>query len=76
MTLEDGTAAGQITSAAELPLAAGRRVFALGMIKSDAEAGAAAGAETRSPVFNYKVGAIAGTARILAAPPKLSKKRA
>jgi folate-binding protein YgfZ len=80
LTLEDGTAAGQIRSAAELPLAAGRRVFALGMIRSEAEAGAEtgtdAGAEPRSQVFNYKVGATAGTARILEAPPKLSQKRA
>ncbi len=84
LTLEDGTAAGQIRSAVELPLAAGRRVFALGMIKSDAEAATATGpeagretgTETRSPVFNYKVGATVGTARILEAPPKFSQKRA
>src|SRR5208282_2960802 len=37
LTLEDGTAAGQIRSAAELLLAAGRRVFALGMIRSEVE---------------------------------------
>ena len=37
LTLEDGTAAGQITSAAELPLASGHRVFALGMMRSEAE---------------------------------------
>ena len=35
LTLEDGTAAGQITSAAELPLKKGRRVFALGMMKAE-----------------------------------------
>src|SRR5208282_539517 len=37
LALEDGTAAGQITSAAELPLASGSRVFALGMIRTEAE---------------------------------------
>jgi folate-binding Fe-S cluster repair protein YgfZ len=76
LTLVDGTAAGQIRSAAELPLASGRRVFALGMIRSEAEAGAETGTETRSQLFNYKAGAIEGTARILEAPPKLSQKRA
>lgn len=70
LTLEDGTAAGQIRSAAELPLAAGGRVFALGIIRSEAEA--VAGTEVRSQVFNYKTGALEGTARILEAPPKLS----
>jgi folate-binding protein YgfZ len=75
LTLEDGTAAGQIRSAAELPLASGRSVFALGMIRSEAEVKAEAGAEERSRVFNYKAGAIEGTARILEAPPKLSQKR-
>jgi folate-binding protein YgfZ len=63
----DGTAAGQITSAAELALPAGRRVFALGTIRSEAEA--------RSQVFGYKAGALEGTARILEAPPKLGQKR-
>ena len=36
----DRTAAGQITSAAELALSSGRRVFALGMLRTEAEAGA------------------------------------
>ncbi len=73
LTLEDGTAsgagtgAGQIRSAAELALASGNRVFALGMVRSEAEAG--------EQVFAYKSGAVAGTARILEAPPKLGKKR-
>jgi folate-binding protein YgfZ len=67
LTLEDGTAAGQIRSAAELTLASGNRVFALGMVRSEAE--------TREQVFAYKTGATAGTARILEAPPKLGKKR-
>ncbi len=59
----DGTVAGQITSAAELPLANGRRVFALGMMRTEAE--------ERGPVFRYMAGAQEGTAQILEAPPKL-----
>jgi len=64
-------AAGQITSAAELALSSGRRVFALGMLRSEAEAGA----EEREQVFAYKAGAEEGTARILEAPPKLGQRR-
>jgi hypothetical protein len=64
-------AAGQITSAAELALSSGRRVFALGMLRSEAEAGA----EEREQVFGYKAGAEEGTARILEAPPKLGQRR-
>jgi folate-binding protein YgfZ len=67
LKLEDGTAAGQITSAAELRLPAGPRVFALGMMRSEAEEHAQA--------FAYQAGAIEGTARILEAPPKLGQKR-
>jgi folate-binding protein YgfZ len=63
LTLEDGTAAGQIASAAELPLGASRRVFALGMIRSETE--------LRNQPFTYHAGTAAGTARILAAPPSL-----
>ncbi len=68
LALDDGAAAGQITSAAELPLADGRRVFALGMMRAEAEA--------RGQQFRYKVGALEGTAGILAAPPSLGKARA
>jgi folate-binding protein YgfZ len=60
----DGEPAGQITSAAELKLASGARVFALGMIRGEAEA--------RDEALSYNTGAGAGTARILAAPPKLN----
>jgi folate-binding protein YgfZ len=67
LALDDGTAAGQITSAAELPLVKGRRVFALGMIRSEAE--------ERSESFRYTDGATQGTARILNAPPDLDAKR-
>ena len=66
LALEDGKSAGQITSAAELPLAAGPRVFALGMIRSEAES-----APADNQTFNYASDAGAGTARILAAPPVL-----
>jgi folate-binding protein YgfZ len=67
LKIEDGTVAGQIRSAAELALAAGNRVFAVGMVRSEAEAG--------EQVLSYKAGAVAGTARILETPPKLGKKR-
>jgi folate-binding protein YgfZ len=54
--------AGQVTSAAELPLANGNRGFALGMIRSEAEA--------RNEPFTYRVGSDAGSARILTTAPK------
>ena len=63
LTLEDGAVAGQITSAAELPMARGSRVFALSMIRAEAE--------LRNQPFTYTVGEATGTARILTAPPKL-----
>jgi folate-binding protein YgfZ len=65
LTLEDGSSGGQITSAAELPLKQGRRAFALGMIRSDAE--------TQSQTFKYETAAGKGTASILASPPKIGK---
>jgi folate-binding protein YgfZ len=63
LTLEGGAVTGHITSAAELPLTAGRRAFALGMIRGEAEA--------RNQPFTYTAGTAAATARILAAPPRL-----
>jgi folate-binding protein YgfZ len=60
---EDGTIAGQIRSAAELPFDSGRRVFALGMMRAEAEVG--------DPCFTYTAGSATGTGRILAAPPSL-----
>ena len=63
LTLEDGTVAGAITSAAELPLKNGARLFALGMMGTEAEA--------KSQSFRLKAGTIEGTASILAAPPRL-----
>ena len=59
----DGSAAGQITSAAELQLSDGRRVFALGMMRADAEA-------SNQPL-TYTAGTAVGDARILATPPNL-----
>jgi folate-binding protein YgfZ len=69
LTFEDAAgksaAAGQITSATELPLASGSRVFALGMIRGEAELG--------SKSLTYTAGAVTGTARILAEPPNLEQ---
>ncbi len=62
LTLE-GAPAGHITSAAELPLAAGSRIFGLGMIRGEAE--------LRNQPLTYTAGTATGTARILAAPPTL-----
>jgi folate-binding protein YgfZ len=59
--LLDGTAAGHITSAAELPLESGIRRFALAMIRSEAE--------VKNLPLTYGEGA--GTARILTQPPAL-----
>jgi folate-binding protein YgfZ len=63
LTLDDGTVAGQIRSAAELPLAKGSRVFALGMIRGEAE--------LRNQPFAYTTGTAAGKGQILAAGPDL-----
>jgi folate-binding protein YgfZ len=67
LKLEDGTVAGQITSAAELLLEKGTRVFALGMIRGEAE--------ERSEKLHYSAGTGEGTARILDAPPNLRAKK-
>jgi folate-binding protein YgfZ len=61
--LDGETAAGHITSAAELALPAGRRTFALGMIRGSAE--------TRSQPLRYTAGTGKGTARILDGAPEL-----
>jgi len=63
LTLESGAVAGQITSAAELPLEKGHRLFALGMIRGEAE--------LRNQPLTYTAGETAGTANILTAPPQL-----
>jgi len=64
LTMEGGVAAGQIASAAELALTIGTRVFALGMIRGEAE--------LRNQPLAYASGTEAGTARILAGPVSLS----
>jgi folate-binding protein YgfZ len=61
LKLPDGTVTGQITSAAALQLPSGARLFALGMIRGEAE--------LRSEPFTYAAGTATGAARILAAPP-------
>ena len=58
-------AAGQITSAAELPFASAKRYFALGMIRGEAELG--------NKPLTYAAGTAAGKARILAGPPGLEQ---
>ncbi len=67
LTLPDGTAAGQITSAAALPLPKASRVFALGMITAAAEAS--------DQPLTYKAGTDTWTARLLAAPPSLKLRK-
>jgi folate-binding protein YgfZ len=61
-----GNAAGHITSASELILASGPRIFAMGMIRSEAE--------LRNEPLNYAVGEATGIARILATPPTFDGK--
>lgn len=60
---QDGTAVGQITSATELLLKNGKRVFALGMVRAEAEA--------QSQTFGYSAAGVEGTAQILDEPPSL-----
>jgi len=59
----DGAAAGQITSAAQLATGTGNRVFALGMIRGEAEA--------RDLPLGFVDGSQSGTARLLDGPPIL-----
>jgi len=60
-----GAAAGLITSAAELQLAQGNRVFALGMIRGEAE--------VRNQTLSYTADSATGAARILSEPPVLNQ---
>jgi folate-binding protein YgfZ len=60
----DGAPAGQITSAAGLAFGKTSRVFALGMMRAEAEA--------RNLPLHYEVGSTVGTARILDGPPNLN----
>jgi aminomethyltransferase len=64
LTLKDGASAGSITSAAPLALPSGTRIFALGMIRGEAE--------LRNQLLHYSAGPVAGTARILAEPPSFA----
>jgi folate-binding protein YgfZ len=63
LKLQDGSVAGHITSAVELSLPKGKRIFALGMVRAETEAA--------SQSLNYASGAATGTAQILAEPPEL-----
>jgi folate-binding Fe-S cluster repair protein YgfZ len=63
LNLEGGVIVGEITSAAELTLRTGSRVFALGMMRGEAE--------VRNQSFTYNAGTTTGSARILAAQPVL-----
>jgi hypothetical protein len=65
--LDGGAVAGQLTSAAELNLASGSRLFALGMIRAEAELG--------DKTLSYSAGPAAGTARILAGAPALGAEK-
>jgi len=57
----NGATAGQITSAADLPLASGTRRFALAMLRGEAEA--------QDEALSYSTDSGNGTARILSAAP-------
>jgi folate-binding protein YgfZ len=59
----DGAEAGHITSAAELPLPGGARIFALGMIRAEAEQG--------NRPFTYAAGESTGAARLVSGAPQL-----
>ena len=63
LIMDGGAIAGQITSAAELLLTTGNRVFALGMVRGEAE--------LHNQPLTYRAGTATGTAHILAAPPVL-----
>jgi len=57
LSLEGGTVVGQVTSAAELKLAAGSRAVGLGMMRAEAEVG--------EKTFHYTDGTNSGLARIV-----------
>ena len=61
--LDGKTAAGHVTSAAELALPTGKRTFALGVIRGSAE--------TRNQELSYGAGADKGTAWVLDSAPKV-----
>jgi folate-binding protein YgfZ len=59
----DGAPAGHITSAAEIRLGTGKRIFALGMMRAEAE--------VRNLPMSYETGSGSGVARILEGAPGL-----
>ncbi|MFZ0302966.1 MAG: folate-binding protein [Terracidiphilus sp.] len=63
LKLADGSPAGHITSASELPLEKGRRAFALAMVRAEAEA--------KEEALHYSSALGEGTARIHATHPVL-----
>jgi folate-binding protein YgfZ len=63
LKLADGSQAGHITSAAELPLERGSRAFALAMVRAEAEA--------KEEILHYSSATGEGTGRIQATPPAL-----
>jgi folate-binding protein YgfZ len=63
LKLADGSQAGHVTSAAELPLAKGRRAFALAMVRAEAE--------VKEELLHYSSANGKGTARIQASHPAL-----
>ena len=65
LAFDGGAVAGRISSAAELALAQGSRVFALGMMRGEAE--------LHSQTFTYTGGAAIGTACILTSPPSFDR---
>jgi folate-binding protein YgfZ len=65
LKLADGSQAGHITSAAELPLERGSRAFALAMVRAEAEA--------KEEILHYSSAGGEGTGRIQATPPALRK---
>jgi folate-binding Fe-S cluster repair protein YgfZ len=77
LTMEGGAIAGQITSAAELPMPTGSRVFALALMRGEAELSSqrqrpvAGDPELHNQPFTYTAGTAAGRANILAVPPIL-----
>jgi hypothetical protein len=63
LKLADGSKAGHITSAAELPLEKGRRAFALALVGAEAE--------TKEEILHYSSAMGEGAARIHASLPQL-----
>jgi folate-binding protein YgfZ len=63
LTLNNGGPAGLVTSVAELKVGTTARIFALAMMRAEAE--------VREQILSYKAGETAATARILSAQPTL-----